>query len=914
RDPRDYTPKHLVGKILQSRSALEGERKQVTILFADVKGSMELAEGLDPEEWHGILDRFFSILADGVHRFEGTVNQYTGDGIMALFGAPIAHEDHAQRACYAALQLRDELGAHAREVKREHGLAFSVRMGLHSGEVVVGKIGDDLRMDYTAQGHCVGLASRMQDLASPDTCYLTGDTAALVRGYFELEDLGGFNVKGVSEPVPVFELKGASGLRTRFDISRARGLSRFVGRGDDMRTLETALAQAEGADGQVVGIVGEPGVGKSRLCFEFLEACRARGLRVLVGRAVAHGKNIPLLPILQAFREYFDIEDGDPDQRVREKIAGRMLLFDEEYRDALPILFDFFGVPDPERPTPRMDPEARQRRLFGVLRRSVQRDNSEGTVVTLIEDLHWLDGASEAWLEQWVNAHAGSQNLLVVNFRPEYRADWMQQPWYRQLPLRSLGPDAIRELLDDLLGDEASVDALARSIHERTAGNPFFTEEVVHTLVESGHLEGERGSYRLVTPVDRLEVPTSVQSLLASRIDRLPEREKQVLQTAAVLGKDFPESILAEVVDVPAAELPDALQRLKAGDFLYEESLYPVVEYAFKHPLTQEVALHSQLRERRRKTHERAARAIEAARADRLDEAAALLAHHWGEAGFALEAARWHERAGAFIGTSDYAEALRHAQRVRELLAQVPDEAEAPGLGARACREVLANAVRMGMSEAERDEVFQEGLRWAEATGDPFFVGRLHQAYSVTLSLTVFRFEKSIEHAREWERVAGSLPDEARRATKLWPSIEPRLYHGDLLEVRESCEWQLEATRGHPEWGLADWGVSAHAYVLYLLGASRSYDSPLAHAIEALEEALALARRLNDPEDEAWASAALAETSYFAGDPEIGRAAARRAVEIAENIGTPFLRASTHQRLGLVLLLDGEAKQAVESA
>jgi class 3 adenylate cyclase len=350
RAPRDYTPRHLAEKILQSKSALEGERKQVTVLFADVKSSMELADSVDPKVRHRILDRFFQILADGVHRFEGTVNQYTGDGIMALFGAPIAHEDHAQRACYAALHLRDAVRSYARDVKRSHGLGFAVRMGLNSGEVVVGKIGDDLRMDYTAQGQVVGLAARMQELADPDAVYLAPTTGELAAGYFDLEDLGEFRVQGVREAVRVRQLRAAGRLRTRFEVSRARGLSKFVGRADEMAALEAALARAREGHGQVVGVVAEPGVGKSRLCFELLERCRARGLRTLEGRALAHGRSVPFLTILQVFRAYYEITDADSDRAAREKIAGRLLLLDEAFREDLPLLFEFHGVPDPERP------------------------------------------------------------------------------------------------------------------------------------------------------------------------------------------------------------------------------------------------------------------------------------------------------------------------------------------------------------------------------------------------------------------------------------------------------------------------------------------------------------------------------------------------------------------------------------
>jgi hypothetical protein len=751
-------------------------------------------------------------------------------------------------------------------------------MGLHSGEVVVGRIGDDLRMDYTAQGHTVGLAARMQSLASPDTCYLTREVADLVQGYFELADLGEFNVKGVSEPVPIFELAGMGDVRTRFDVSKARGLTRFVGRSDDFRTLETALAQAQGGDGQVVGIVAEAGVGKSRLSFEFLEACRARGLRTLEGRAVSHGKNIPLLPILQAFRTYFDIEEGDGDRQVREKIVGRMLLIDEEHRDDLPILFDFFGVPDPERPTPPMDPDARQRRLFSVLRRSVQRDNSDGTVVTLIEDLHWLDGASEAWLEQWVDAHAGSHNLLVVNTRPEYNAQWMQRSWYRQIPLRPLGPEAIAELLGDLLGEPDTVDALASRIYERTAGNPFFAEEVIRGLVESGNLSGERGSYRLVVPVDKIEVPTNVQSLLAARIDNLAEVDKRLLQTAAVLGKEFSEPVLAQVTEQSRDELAPSLQRLKAADFIHEESLYPVVEYAFKHPLTQAVALEGQLRERRRGVHERAAEAIREDRAERLDEAAALIAHHWEEAGRSLEAAIWHHRAAEFIGKSDFAQSQKHHRRVRELVRLVPESDEAPALGADACRAILALSFRLGVSEEEREAAFEEGLDWSKRTGDPFYEARIHQAMSVAVANGGL-LEEGIEHGRNWQRIAATLPQDDRRTVKNWPLLNPLFSLGRLDELRPLLEWQVDATRGHPEWGMRDWRVSAYADALSTLGMVDACQGRTDEAIRAIDEATEAARSVPDPEGEAWGLYRRMRVAVLMGDLDTGRREHRFLVE-----------------------------------
>src|SRR5262245_34814425 len=426
KSPATYTPKHLAEKILGSRSALEGERKQVTVLFADVKGSMELAEQVDPEEWHTILDRFFQLLVAGVHRFEGTVNQFTGDGIMALFGAPIAHEDHAQRACWAALHLQESVRAYADELRRTRGLNFSVRMGLNSGDVVVGTIGDDLRMDYTAQGHTVGLAQRTEQLAEAGRTYLTEHTAALVGGYFRLRGLGAFMLKGVRHPIHIHELEGAGAWRTRLDVARARGFSRFVGRADEMAAVEAAMARVFDGQGRVIGVVGEPGVGKSRLCHEVTERVRAQGVRVHTAHCVAHGKMIPFLPVLELLRDFFGLTEQDGDEAARRKIAGTLLLLDQALTDALPLVFDFLGVADPADPSPRMEPEARQRRLFALARQVTQARSRREPSLLLWEDLHWIDAGSAPFVETLVDAVGGTRTLLLVTFRPQYHAGWMQ--------------------------------------------------------------------------------------------------------------------------------------------------------------------------------------------------------------------------------------------------------------------------------------------------------------------------------------------------------------------------------------------------------------------------------------------------------------------------------------------------------
>ncbi len=914
--PRDLAPQHLVDRILTDKASVEGELKLVSVLFADVKGSMDLQEGLDPEDWARVTERFFQILADGVHRFEGCVNQYTGDGVMALFGAPIAHEDHAQRACFAALQLRDDLQGYARELKRDKGLQFSTRIGINSGDVVVGKVGDDLRMDYTAQGHSVGLAARMENLASPDTIYVTQNVADLCEGYFELDDLGAFNVKGVSEPVGVHQLQGIGKLKTRFDVSRARGLSRFVGRTDEVATLTAALESARHGEGQVVGIVAHAGVGKSRLCFEFLERCRSQGLFVTEGQAVPHGKNIPLLPVMQAFRAYYGVSESDDARTTRDKIAGRMLLIDESFRDVLPLLFDFFGAPDPERPAPKLDPDARRRQLLGILRRTVQADSSEDVGITLLEDLHWFDEGSEAFLREWVEALSGTRTLLILNFRPEYRAEWMSTSHYRQIPLQPLGPGAIRELLGDLLGNDPSIEGLADTIHERTQGNPFFTEEVVRTLIEDAHLEGARGAYRLVTPVRDLQVPNSVHAVLAARIDRLAEREKQLLQTAAVIGKTFEEPVLQAVADLPLVDFGDAIAVLKSGEFVHEDSLYPVVEYAFRHPLTQEVALGSQLAERRRRLHAVVAGAIQELKPEHLDEQAALIAHHWEEAGEPLESARWYARAAERAASRDPAEGVRLWRKSLELAREAPPTKETVGLRKDAVREILfGGAWRIGMAMEDVDALYVEGKELGQTDGDRHYLAELEVGYLPSVGL-----------------LAGDIVAYAEGSLRALPLIQ-EVGDAELLMVNHvtlsyshwlkgDAEAALRYARGclalgeqDLEAGRKSVGFSGYVWALQQCAALSGWCGDVQGALRGLERAIRVARDQEETEVLGWALNDLVEiTTVLSGELGDAPAWGRESIDSAQRLGSYLSEVHSLARgMGLVQIFRGEWDAAVDS-
>jgi class 3 adenylate cyclase/tetratricopeptide (TPR) repeat protein len=910
-EPRSYTPKHLADKILTSRSALEGERKQVTVLFADVKGSMDLSEQVDPEEWHKILDRFFQILSDGVHRFEGTVNQFTGDGIMALFGAPIAHEDHAQRACYAALHLKDELRHYAEELKRTRALSFSVRIGLNSGEVVVGKIGDDLRMDYTAQGQTVGLAARMEQFAAPGDVYISEHTAKLASGFFSLRDLGPFELKGVSAPIRVFELVGLTTLHTRIEVARSRGFSRFVGRNDEMVVLQAALAKAIAGKGQVVGVVADPGVGKSRLCMEFIEHCRSRGIAVFVAHGVSHGKAIPFLPILDLFRGYFGITEQDSDLAAREKITGRMLVLDEALHDALAPVFDFLGVPDPEHPAARIDPDARQRQLFAIVKRVTEAHSRREPGVTLLEDLHWFDRGSEAFLEVLVETATTTRNLLVVNFRPEYHAGWMQKPYYQQLPLQPLTTESVNEMLRDLLGTDPSLAGLAGMIRERTGGTPFFIEEMVQTLAEDGSLAGTKGSYRLNRPVATVALPATVQAVLAARIDRLAEREKQVLQTAAVIGKQVPEAILRQVSSVTGDDLASALRTLISADFLYEAAIYPEIEYTFKHPLTEEVAYRSQLGDRRVRLHRAVAEAVQATHPDKLDERAALIAQHLEQAGDVFEATQWHARAAQWAGTHDRNAALRHWRCVAKLLAPMTDSHEATSLALASCIQMLSLFWVMGVSEQEAAIVFSEGKSLADRAADVRALASLFSSYaSIRLAHGA---EDHLEYAREAVRLADESGEVATRRVVRWALVRSLLFSGHLSEGLTCTEEAMDRLSQEQALGTDLLGFNPYTMLADIRANFLFMTGRVPEGVHWFESAIQRAREENDLLMLGVACADFGANYSVVGDPKVALAHARQGLELAEKAGGPETRAVAYTQIGRGYLSLGSYAEAVTS-
>jgi predicted ATPase/class 3 adenylate cyclase len=871
RTPLTYTPQHLTEKILASRAVLEGERKQVTILLADIKDSTELIKDLDPEAAQQLLDPALRHMMDAVHRYEGTVNQVLGDGIMALFGAPIAHEDHAIRACYAALAMQAAMREYTEEVRRAHGLELRIRVGLNSGEVVVRAIGNDLHMDYSAVGQTTHLAARMEQLAMPGSIRLTMATLRLVEGLVQANPLGPIPVKGVPEAVEVFELVGASAVRRRLQAAVARGLTRFVGRETEIAALQQALARAGAGHGQVVAMVGEAGVGKSRLVYEFVHSHRTEGWLVLESASVSYGKATPYFPVIDLLKRYAHVEDGDDTRTMRAKVTGQVLTLDETLQEAIPALLSLLAALPEDSPFLKLDPPQRRQRTLDALKRVLLRESQAQPLMLVLEDLHWIDSETQALLDTLVESLPTARFLLLVNYRPEYQHGWGNKTYYTQLRLDPLPPASAEELLQALLGDNPSLVPLKRLLIERTEGNPFFLEESVWALVETGVLVGARGAYRLAKSLDSLQVPATVQAVLAARIDRLPPEEKRLLQTAAVIGTEVPFTLLQAIVELSEEELRRGLGHLQAAEFLYETSLFPELEYTFKHALTHEVAYGSLLQERRRTLHAHIVAASERLYADRLTEQTERLAQHafWGEVWD--KAVAYGRQAGTKAAArSANQEAAAYFEQALGGLQHLPDRRDTREQ-ALELRFDLRTALYLLAEHGRILDLLRQAESLAEALGDQRRLGQIAGYLSSCLYLL--------------GDAAGGLAS-AQRALDIATAL------GDVGLQVAANNYLGEAYL----WGFSNYRRAAEVFIRTV---EALHDAPLGERFGT-----ALVQSVGS---RAYLAMCLAELGAFAE----GRGHGEDALQLAEAVDHPYSLAFACYAVGILYLRQGALPQAI---
>jgi class 3 adenylate cyclase/predicted ATPase len=869
RVPSSAQPNSLqLSDFIPATKVIDGERKTVTALFADIKGSMELMENVDPEEARAIVDPALKLMIDAVHHYGGYIVQSTGDGIFALFGAPVAHEDHPQRAVYAALRMQEELRRYGDRMRSQGQTPLQVRIGVNTGEVVVRSIltGAD-HTEYTPIGHSTGLAARLQTLATPGTTMISGSTRRIVEGFFQLKSFGPASLKGVTEQVDVYEVTGLGPLRTRLQRAAVRGLTKFVGRQREMDALTHAAEQARSGRGQIAAVMADPGIGKSRLFYEF-KATSQSGWMVLEALSVSYGKASAYLPVLELLSQYFEISRDDDDRKRRERVLGKVLGLDRTLEDTLPYLFSLQAIADTGDSLAQMDPQIRRRRTLDGIKRILLRESINQPLIIIFEDLHWIDSETQALLNLLVDAIANARILLLVNYRPEYRHEWGSRTHYTQLRVDPLGPENAEEMLSALLGDEKDLIPLKRLIGERTQGTPFFIEEIAQALFEEGVLQ-RNGAVKLARPLSAVKVPATVQAVLASRIDRLSAPEKELLQTLAVLGVEFSLSLAQHVTLKSVDDLEQMVSRLQFCEFIYEQPAVGEVEYSFKHALTQEVAYNALLIERRKLLHERAGEALESMFAERLDDHLGDLARHYSRSDNFSKAVEYLGRAGQqAFQRSAYADAISSLRAAINLLRKLPESPE------RMQRELVLLlaigasliAVR-GNTAPEVEAAYSRARELCERLGDPA------ELFAVLWGLWLVHLLRG-ELRRAYE-LAEQLLLRAQSARDPAVTMRAHLALGNIL----SFTGHLLSARQHLELAISLHNPDRQRSLVFHYGGTDPGVAGLSHASRALwllgypdqalkrgNEALALAQGLSQPASLAFARVFVGVLHQFRGE------------------------------------------------
>jgi class 3 adenylate cyclase/tetratricopeptide (TPR) repeat protein len=908
--PQSYTPKHLAEKILTTRSAIEGERKIVTVMFADVTGFTAISEKLDPEDVHAVMDGCFKILMDEIHRYEGTINQFTGDGVMALFGAPIAHEDHAQRACYAGLAIQHALTPYSQKLKENYGIDFKMRIGLNSGAVVVGTIGDDLRMDYTAQGDTANLASRMESSAEPGSVLATENTYRLSKAFFAFNPPESLRLKGKFEAVNAHKLIGTTGVKTRIAASTARGLTRFVGRNHELETLNEAFARVQTGEGQVAGLVGEAGVGKSRLLLEFRRALPRGESTYLEGRCLHYGGVIPYLPILDVLRFFFGVKEGEHEPVIKQKLGDRIRALGSDLMHVIPAFQDLLSLTVEDAVFAGLEPKQKREMTFEAIRDLLIRGSQERPLILAVEDLHWIDRTTEEFLNYMIGWLPRTRILLLLMYRPEYTHPWSGKSYYRLINMGQLSSGNSAELVAAILEGGDVAPELRDLILGRASGNPLFMEELTHTLVENGSIQKKKNRFVLTRNLSSIDVPDTIQGIIAARMDRLAEGPKKIMQLASVIGREFAFRILESISDIQA-DLKSALTNLQGLEFIYEKSLFPELEYIFRHALVQEVAYNSLLITRRKEIHEKIGRAIEHLYPDRLDEFCEILAFHYVTSGNTEKAYAYLKRsAKKAIRNNSLQECVRFFNEAMGILSQLPPTEENKREQIELVLSFQMPVRRIGYSD---DYLFmlEKVEKLAEEVSDN--KGRL-QIQSI---MGIYYILKGNDPELGWKYLEGCAEHH-----EIVQDTESMISTGcDLcMSCIVSGEWQRIIHIAPGIIGLIEscrkkgnfFGTSRYPWVLAMLGLSMAGSGDMENGLHFLERALTSAQKSNHS-----GKMGIVEWSYgsmlaLKGDGEKAVEHLQNAVKYLEESQSVLMLGVAWAFLGFATCLSGKPDTGVE--
>jgi class 3 adenylate cyclase/tetratricopeptide (TPR) repeat protein len=876
------------------RAAALGERKVVTVLFADIVGSTELIGDADPEHALDRLPPAIARMGNAVNQLQGTIMRTMGDGLMVLFGVPHAQEDHAARACQAALTML--------ESSREHGIVL--RIGIHSGEIIAG-LKDEFTREQSVYGAAVHLASRIEHMAGPGDICITDSTFRLVQSHFEAESLGRQDVRGFARPVEIFRLLGVKTATTKIRDSMTAA---YRGRDREIALLHGALREAGKGRGRAIGISAPPGLGKSRLCFEFARSERDRQVPILEARASPYDHSGPLQPLIEFFRTYFRLTTNDSADVAREKIAARIAAVVPEMRDEVPLLADFLGVSGSAPPL-ALDPPTKRARLLNFVRALV-RDGVRTPTIIIIEDVHWLDEASNEVIAALVDTAPESCALIILTYRPTLKADWQAHPSFEEIRLNELNDDDIAGLVGDALGDHPSVADVASHVIERSGGNPFFAEELMRSLVDSGALTGLPGSYIASGEMPTETLPATVQSVIGARIDRLVPTDKMLLQIGATIGREFPLPVLREVAGEAAQDIESSLDRLSQLELIQQTAAEDApLRYAFRHPLIQEVAYAMQLRARRLTLHAAVARAIERFHHNQLNEYADLIAHHFEAAKEPVLAATYASRAASWIGTTNSRLAMRSWHKVRLLLQSAPASSDIYRLQMRASSQIVNVGWREGMSAEEAAPFAEEAARLARELKD-----------SVTEVLVLAAYGRIIASTGSADKYIQLVQQALELSSPATPSVRTILqaclcqawgHAGKLREALDANTTVMENLHNVERAHEAIFGLNVERWVRSLRARLLIRSGQISAGKLIVDELIADEAQHPDPTVQFIPHLACVEIGWLTHDAALARKHASRIGEIAGSVVIPYVAVYAEACQGVALSLAGNHAAAI---